>query len=118
MRQPHEGPIHALLVSGSIGAFFFCTFCFGSIFFAWRSVVNTPPQKMTPIQIWAFAILISQLFAFVFLFGDYTSFLIQVCPVTALIYRAETLRRAALKSRPPLPPTPTFYPPAALSPQA
>ena len=118
MRQPHEGVLHALLVSGALGAFFFSAFCLGFIFYAWRSVVQTPPNDITPIQTWCFALLLAQLVAFFLLFGDYTFFLIQVCPVTALIYRAETLRRAALKARPPLPLTPTFYPSAALSPQA
>ena len=117
-RQPHEGPIHALLVSGSLGAFFFCTFCFGFISYAWRSIFNTPPKEITPIQVWAFALLFSQLFGFALLFGDYTLFLIQVCPITALIYRAETLRRAALRIPPPFEPTLVPYPPATISPQA
>ena len=116
-RQPHEGVLHALLVSGSLGIFFFSAFCLGLIFYAWRSIIHTPPNDITPIQTWCFALLLAQLVAFFLLFGDYTNFLIQVCPVTALMYRAETLRRAALKARPPLPPTPTFYPSAALSPQ-
>ena len=96
-RQPHEGVIHALLVSGTLGTFFFSAFCLGFIFYAWRSVVHTPPNDITPIQTWCFALLLAQLVAFFLLFGDYTFILIQVCPVTALMYRAETLRRAALK---------------------
>lgn len=100
MRQPHEGPIHALLVSGSLGALFFCGFCFGIISYALRSILNTPPKQITPIQVWSFAILLAQVVAFFILFGDYTFFLIQACPVAGLIYRAETLRRAALKTRP------------------
>jgi hypothetical protein len=117
-RQPHEGVLHALLVSGTLGICFFSLFCLGFIFYAWRSVVHTPPNDITPIQTWCFALLLAQLVAFFLLFGDYTFFLIQVCPVTALIYRAETLRRAALKARPPLPPAPTFYPSEALSAQS
>jgi hypothetical protein len=118
MRMPHEGPVHALLVSGSLGAFFFCAFCFGVIFYAWRSVIHTPANDITPIQVWSFALLPAQVVSFFILFGDYTSFFIQVCPITALIYRAETLRRAALKARPSLTQTQTTYPPAALSHQA
>jgi len=118
MRQPHEGPIHALLVSGSLGAFFFCAFCFGAIYYTLRCILNTPPKQITPIQVWSFATLLAQVAAFFFLFGDYTLFLIQTCPVAGLIYRAETLRRAALKARPPLPPTPTFCPSEALSAQS
>ena len=117
-RQPHEGVLHALLVSGTLGTFFFSFFCLGFIFYAWRSIVHTPPNDITPIQTWCFALLLAQVVAFFLLFGDYTNFLIQVCPITALIYRAETLRRTALKARPPLPQNPTFYPSAALSPQA
>ena len=117
-RQPHEGVLHALLVSGTLGILFFSLFCLGFIFYAWRSVVHTPPNDITPIQTWCFALLLAQLVAFFLLFGDYTSFLIQVCPITALMYRAETLRRAALKARPPLAPTQTTYPPTALSHQA
>ncbi|NBS07296.1 MAG: hypothetical protein EBS69_07885 [Verrucomicrobia bacterium] len=118
MRQPHEGVLHALLISGALGTFFFSAFCFGFIFYAWRSTVHTPPNDITPIQTWCFALLLAQLVGFFLLFGDYTNFLIQVCPITSLIYRAETLRRAALKARPPLVPNFTPYPSAALSPQA
>jgi hypothetical protein len=118
MRQPHEGPIHALLVSGALGAFFFCAFCFSLIFYVWRIIKNTPPKQITPIQVWVFAMLLPQVFGFIFLYGDYTSFFTQTCPVTALLYRAEALRRAALKARPPLAPTPTFYPSEALSAQS
>jgi hypothetical protein len=97
MRQPHEGVLHALLVSGTLGICFFSLFCLGFIFYAWRSVVHTLPNDIAPIQTWCFALLLAQLVAFFLLFGDYTNFLIQVCPITALIYRAETLRRAAQK---------------------
>ena len=118
MRQPHEGPIHALLVSGSLGALFFFGFCFGIIFYVLHSILNTPPKQITPIQVWSFAILLAQVVAFFILFGDYTFFLIQVCPVVGLFYRAENLRRAALKIRPPHAPTPASYHPAALSAQS
>jgi hypothetical protein len=117
MRQPHEGVLHALLVSGTVGIFFFSVFCLGSISYAWRSVVYTPRNDIAPIQTWSFALLLAHLVGFFLLFGDYTVFLIQVCPITALMCRAETLRRAALKNRPSLAPTPTFHPSATLSPQ-
>ena len=117
-RQPHEGPVHILLVTGLLGGFFFCVFCFGFIFYVWRSVIHTHPNDISPIQVWCFALLLSQLISFFLVFGDLTNFLVQVCPLTSLIFRAETLRRAALKSCPPLAPTQTIYPPAALSPQA
>jgi hypothetical protein len=71
MRQPHEGPLHALLVSGVLGAFFFCAFCFGVIFYCPRCIQSTPPKEITPIQVWSFALLLPQLFSFLFLFGDH-----------------------------------------------
>jgi hypothetical protein len=116
MRQPHEGPLHALLVSGVLGAFFFSAFCFGVIIYAFRSISKTPPKQIAPIQVWVFAMLLPQLFGFIFLYGDYTSFFIQVCPVTALLYRAESLRRIALKTASSIPPAP--YPLPVLSPQS
>ena len=116
-RQPHEGPLHALLVTGVLGAFFFSAFCFAFILYVVRSINITPPKEIAPIQVWCFALLFPQVLGFLFLFGDYTFFLMQVCPITALLVRTETLRRAALKARPPLPPTQTIYPSAALSPQ-
>jgi hypothetical protein len=117
-RQPHEGPLHALLVSGVLGAFFFCAFCVGVIFYALRSIQSTPPKEIIPIQVWSFALLLPQLFGFLLLFGDYTLFLMQVCPITALLVRAETLRRASLKTRPTLARAPVPYPHALPSPQA
>jgi hypothetical protein len=117
MREPHEGVLHALLVSGALGTLFFTAFCFGFIFYAWKSVIYTQPHDIAPIQVWCFALLLSQLVSFFILFGDYTFFLIQVCPITALLFRAETLRRATLKTRPHLFPDPTAYHPVALSPQ-
>jgi len=118
MRQPHEGLVHALLVSGSIGTFFFAVFCFAIICFSWKCIANTPPVQVSPIQTWCSALLFTFTMAFYLLGGDYTNFLLQVCPITALLYRAETLRRAALKARPLLSPDPTTYHPVALSPQA
>lgn len=117
-RQPHEGLVHALLVSGSIGTFFFTIFCIAILLSIWSSVVNTPRAQISPIQIWCSAQLFTFTIAFYLLGGDYTNFLIQVCPVTALIYRAETLRRAALKAHPPHAPTQTTHHPPAISAQS
>jgi hypothetical protein len=111
-RMPHEGLVHALLVSGSIGTFFFAAFCFAIVVSTWKSVVKTPPVQISPIQTWCSAQLFTFTMAFFLLGGDYTSFLTQVCPVTALLYRAETLRRANLKMNPSLAPALTPYPPA------
>ena len=118
MRQPHEGVLHALLISGSIGSFFFVLFCFGFIFYAYRSIEATPPREVVPLQTWCFALLLSQLVGFFFLFGEYTSFLIQVCPITALMFRTENFRRVALKTLPSPAAARTPYPPVPLSPQS
>jgi hypothetical protein len=118
MRQPHEGILHSLLVSGSVGLFFFVLFCFGFIFYAYRSISATPKREVAPIQTWCFALLLTQLIGFFVLYGDYTSFLIQVCPIIALLIRAETFRCAALKTLPSLSPIPAPYHPTALSTQS
>ena len=116
-RQPHEGPLHALLVTGVLGAFFFSAFCFAFILYVVRSINITPPKEIAPIQVWCFALLFPQVLGFLFLFGDYTFFLMQVCPITALLVRTETFRRASLKTRPTLAPAPSPYPPSLPSPQ-
>ena len=107
MRQPHEGLVHALLVSGSIGTIFFTAFCFAILCFCWRSAANTPRDQISPIQIWCTAQLFTLTIAFYTLGGDYTDFLIHTCPVTALLYRTETLRSVTLNARPPLERNPT-----------
>lgn len=117
MRQPHEGLVHALLVSGSIGTFFFVTFCLAILLATWRSVVNTLPMQISPIQTWCSAQLFTFTMAFFLLGGDYTNFLIQVCPVTALLCRTEILRSPALKTRPYLGSNPTSYHSTTLSAQ-
>jgi hypothetical protein len=107
MRQPHEGLVHALLVSGSLGTFFFAAFCIAILHASFRSFANTPRDQISPVQIWCTAQLFTFTIAFFTLGGEYTGFLIQTCPVTALLYRAETLRSAAINARPPLVLNPT-----------
>ncbi len=102
MRQPHEGPVHILLVTGSVGAFFFVAYCLALFFYSFGSVIRTPSRQVTPIQIWAVASLTPQILGFFLVFGDLTNFLLQVCPVSILLYRFERLKAAA---RPP-PPVP------------
>ena len=96
MRQPHEGPVHILLVTGSVGAFFFIAYCLGLLTYSFGSVIRTPTRGVTPIQIWAVASLTPQILGFIFVFGDLTNFLIQVCPVSMLLYRFERLKAAAI----------------------
>jgi hypothetical protein len=96
MRQPHEGPIHILLVTGSVGTFFFVVYCFALFVYSFGSVMRTPSRDVTPIQIWAVACLTPQILGFFIVFGDLSSFLIQVCPVSILLYRFERLKAAAI----------------------
>ena len=96
MRQPHEGPIHILLITGAVGAAFFVWFCASLLIFSFRSVSQTLPSRISPIQVWAVALLLPQVLGFFFLFGDLTNFLIQVCPVAILLYRFERLKKDAL----------------------
>jgi len=96
MRQPHEGPVHILLVTGSVGAFFFVAYCLALFFYSFGSVIRTPTREVTPIQIWAVASLSPQILGFFIVFGDLTNFLIQVCPVSILLYRFERLKAAAI----------------------
>jgi hypothetical protein len=122
MRMPHEGPVHILLVTGSVGAFFFVVYCLALLSYSFRSVIRTPSRDVTPIQIWAVATLSPLILGFFIVFGDLTYFLIQVCPVSILLYRFERLKATARKI-PSVPlqsseSHPTSYAPAALSPQA
>ena len=91
-RQPHEGPIHILLVTGIVGAFFFLCFCGGLLLYSFGTLTRTPSAEVTPIQIWAVALLLPQILGFFLVFGDLTNFLIQVGPPAILLYRANRLR--------------------------
>ncbi len=91
-RMPHEGPVHILLVSGLVGSVFFVAYCAALLFYAFRSVMKTPPRQVAPIQIWGLALLLPQVLGFFIVFGDLTNFLTQVCPVAMLLYRADRMR--------------------------
>ena len=93
MRQPHEGPIHILLVTGLVGSFFFVAYCAALLIFAFGAVVKIPSRQVTPIQIWAVALILPQVVGFFTVFGDLTNFLIQVCPIITLLYRTERLKK-------------------------
>jgi len=110
MRQPHEGPVHILLVTGSVGAFFFVAYCLSLLTYSFASVIRTPSREVSPLQIWAVASLTPQILGFFLVFGDLTNFLIQVCPVSILLYRFDRLKAAAM-ANPPVPlqsPEPTY----------
>lgn len=92
LKQPHEGDIFALQTSGIIGTFFFITFCLASIGFALKSVFRYRPVDVSPVQIWALAILTQQSAAFFTVFGDYWMTLSIMCPVISILYASETFR--------------------------
>jgi len=92
MRQPHEGTLHILLVSGVVGSVFFVSYCLSLLVYSFASVLRTPPQSVTPIQIWAVAMLLSHVLGFFLVFGDLSSFVIQVIPVSMLLYRFQRLQ--------------------------
>jgi hypothetical protein len=96
MRQPHEGPVHILLVTGSVGAFFFVAYCLALLLYSFGSVIRTPSWQVSPIQIWAVASLTPQILGFFLVFGDLTNFLLQVCPVSSLLYRFDRLKATAI----------------------
>jgi len=102
MRQPHQGPVHILLVTGVVGGVFFVLFCVSLLLYSFRSVIKTQPKQITPIQIWAVAMLVPEIFGFFVVFGDLTNFLIRVCPVALLLYRFERLKALAPVSPEPL----------------
>lgn len=99
-REPHEGLVHALLVSGIVGTSFFIFFCGALLGQIYQSLRRTPPRETTPIQTWAVALNSTTVVGFFLLGGDYTSFLISVCPVAMLLYRESRLRAEALFSAP------------------
>jgi len=92
MRQPHQGPVAILLTTGVAGMVFFVGYCLSLLFYSFGSVFKTSPKEITPIQIWAVALLLPEIFGFFIVFGDLTNFLIRVCPVVILLYRFERLK--------------------------
>lgn len=95
MRQPHQGPVHILLVTGAVGAVFFVAYCLALIVYSFASVLKTPVRQLAPIQIWAVAMLLPEILGFFLVFGDLTNFLIRVCPVAVLLYRFERLKASS-----------------------
>lgn len=98
MRQPHEGPVHILLVTGVVGMFFFIGYCSALLIFSFGSITRTSPLEITPIQIWAVALILPNIVGFFFLFGEYTTFFSTVIPIAGLLYRFEQLKSSSLKS--------------------
>lgn len=93
-RMPHEGPIHILLVAGLVGTVFFVIFCAALLFLAFANIIKTPPREVAPMQIWAAAILLPQVFGFFIVFGELTYFLMQTCVVASLLDRFIRLKVA------------------------
>ena len=90
-REPHEGLVHALLVSGLIGTSFFVAYCLALLLFCFRNLRRTPRKEIAPIQTWAISLLFTFILAFYLLGGDYSSFFLLVCPISALLFRVDQL---------------------------
>jgi hypothetical protein len=104
MKQPHEGDVHAILVTGLIGTFFFVLFCFCIIGFSLKSILSVPIASVAPIQIWASAILVQQSLSFFTVFGDLSITLAQLCPVAAILASSLKFRpKATQLARAPIP---------------
>lgn len=99
-RMPHDGPVHILLVTGITGAVFFAAYCAALLILAFGSILRTPRSEVSPLQIWAVALIFTQVASFFLVFGDLTSFLIQVCPIITLLYRADRLKAMASQAIP------------------
>jgi len=83
MRQPHEGEIHALLVSGIIGSLFFIIFCITSLIFSAKVFFPSQKNSACPVEIWSFCILLSSSVSFFVVYGDYSTTLPQLIPAFA-----------------------------------
>jgi len=92
-KQPHEGDVSALLVSGMVGTTFFILFCLTLIFYSLRIVLSRSPKEIQPVQIWSFALLVQIPFSFFVVFGDIGPALMQLCPIAAILMANERWRR-------------------------
>jgi hypothetical protein len=92
MRQPHEGDVHILLVTGVVGTFFFVAFCLSTCLSSLRGLLRTPVTEIAPTQVWCAALLFQQAISFFVVFGDLTLALMAICPVAAILNSSEKLR--------------------------
>lgn len=106
MKQPHEGDVHALVVSGIVGTSFFIAFCLCLNIYSFRSVIQTPISQLSPVQIWALALIAQQSLSFFIVFGDLSITLSQLCPVAAILAASQKLRPKVTQ----LPRTPIPFP--------
>jgi hypothetical protein len=89
MRQPHEGDIHALLVSGVVGSLFFIVFCVSSLIFSARVFFTSQKNSVCPVEIWSFCILLTSSVSFFVVYGDYSTTLPQIIPAVAFCSLAQ-----------------------------
>ncbi len=89
MRQPHEGEIHALLVSGIVGSLFFIVFCVSSLIFSGRVFFSSQKNSAWPVEIWSFCIFLSSSVGFFVVYGDYSTTLPQLIPAIAFCSLAQ-----------------------------
>ena len=92
MRQPHEGDIHALLVSGIVGSLFFVAFCVSILLFSARPFFTSKKNSIQPIEIWSFCILLSSSVGFFVVYGDYSTTLPQLIPAVTFCSLARLAR--------------------------
>ena len=92
MRQPHEGDIHALLVSGIVGSLFFVAFCVSILLFSARPFFTSKKNRIQPIEIWSFCILLSSSVGFFVVYGDYSTTLPQLIPAVTFCSLARLAR--------------------------
>lgn len=93
MRQPHEGEIHALLVSGIIGSLLFIVFCISAFIFSAKVFFPIQKDSACPVEIWAFCILLSSSVSFFVVYGDYSTALPQLIPAFAFCSLAQLGRK-------------------------
>ena len=93
-RNPHEGDIHVILATGSIGAALFILICLGSSLYALVGVYRTPLRQVSPLQIWCSALILQQSLSFFIVFGDLALALNHLCPIVTLLYAGMKVQRA------------------------
>jgi hypothetical protein len=91
-RNPHEGDLHILLAAGVVGMGLLVWFFLALVFYALKVLIQSPPNKITPIQIWAAALMVQQCISFFVVYGDLGITLVQICPIASILAASEKLR--------------------------
>jgi hypothetical protein len=75
-----------------VGTAFFIAFCLCLNIYSFRSVIQTPISQLSPVQIWALALIVQQSLSFFVVFGDLSITLSQLCPIGAILAASQKLR--------------------------